>query len=53
MSQWLREQLIGAWEPASFTEEAADCGEVRATPDERPDGLIMYMRDGYLSAQLP
>ncbi len=52
MSQTLREQLIGAWQLASYTEKPVDGSPAVYPLGENPRGLILYTPDGYMSAQL-
>ena len=52
MSKTLRERLIGAWKLVSHIEEPVDGSEPMHPMGERPQGIIMYTPDGYMSAQL-
>jgi hypothetical protein len=52
MKPTLREQLIGAWKLVSYVEQPV-YGSAPFHPfGERPQGIIMYTPDGYMSAQL-
>jgi hypothetical protein len=48
----LREQLVGAWRLVSYTETPVDGSPKRSPLGEKPEGIIMYTPDGYMSAQL-
>lgn len=47
-----KSQLIGAWILQSYTETDVVSGEVSYPMGEKPEGIIMYTPDGYMSAQL-
>ncbi len=48
----LRERLIGAWKLESYVEKPVDGSTPFYPMGEKPQGLIMYTSDGYMSAQL-
>ena len=48
----LREKLIGAWKLVSYVETSVDGSAKRYPLGEKPEGIIMYTPDGYMSAQL-
>ena len=52
MAQGLRERLIGAWKLVSYVEEPIDGSTPFYPMGEKPEGIIMYTPDGYMSAQL-
>jgi Lipocalin-like domain len=52
MSKTLREQLVGAWRLVSYVEKDVETGVEDAPMGEKPEGIIMYTPDGYVSAQL-
>ncbi|HKR45548.1 MAG TPA: lipocalin-like domain-containing protein [Paraburkholderia sp.] len=52
MKATLREQLIGAWKLVSYVEEPVDGTAATYPFGEKPQGIIMYTPDGYMSAQL-
>jgi hypothetical protein len=52
MKTTLREQLVGAWTLVSYVEEPVDGSAVMYPFGEKPQGIIMYTPDGYMSAQL-
>jgi hypothetical protein len=52
MATGLRDQLIGAWKLVSYVEEPVDGSQPTYPLGERPQGIIMYTPDGYMSAQL-
>ena len=52
MSKSLRERLVGAWQLVSYVEKNVDTGEESKPLGEKPEGIIMYTSDGYMSAQL-
>lgn len=52
MTQSLRDRLVGAWELVELVEEPVDGSPPRHPMGERPVGLILYTRDGYMSAQI-
>jgi len=47
-----RSDILGGWELVSFTAHDVATGRVSYPLAERPSGLIMYIDDGYMSAQL-
>jgi Lipocalin-like domain len=47
----LREELIGAWELVSYVMRPAAGGDDLYPFGDRPDGLIIYTPDGFMSAQ--
>ena len=51
-SQGLRKQLIGAWRLVSYVESPIDGSPKRSPMGAKPEGIIMYTPDGYMSAQL-
>jgi hypothetical protein len=52
MAQKLRERLIGAWTQESYVEKPVDGSAPFYPMGEKPEGIIMYTPDGYMSAQL-
>ena len=50
--QNLRERLIGAWKLESYVEKPVDGSTPFYPMGEKPQGIIMYTSDGYMSAQL-
>lgn len=52
MTNILREQLIGAWRLVSYIERPRDGSPIRQPMTDRPQGLILYTPDGYMSAKL-
>lgn len=52
MSRTLREQLIGTWRLVSYIQTDVDSGVEDTPMGVKPEGLIMYTPDGYMSAQL-
>lgn len=52
MAKGLREQLIGAWMLVSYEERPVDGSPTNYPMSEKPQGIIMYTPDGYMSAQL-
>jgi hypothetical protein len=52
MSKTLREQLVGAWRLVSYVEKDVDTGLDDHPMGDKPEGLITYTPDGYVSAQL-
>ena len=52
MTEFLREQLVGAWALMSFVERDIETGVENRPFGEHPLGLILYTPDGYVSAQL-
>ena len=52
MTKTLREQLIGAWKLVSYVEKPVDGSAPSYPMGEKPEGIIMYTPDGYMSAQL-
>ena len=51
-SRSLRETLIGAWRLVSSVETDIKTGVVDCPLGDKPEGLILYTPDGYMSAQL-
>jgi len=51
-SRSLRENLIGAWRLVSSVETDIKTGAVDRPLGDKPEGLILYTPDGYMSAQL-
>ena len=51
-SRSLRESLIGAWRLVSSVETDVKTGAVDRPLGDKPEGLILYTPDGYMSAQL-
>ena len=51
-SRPLRETLIGAWRLVSSVETDIKTGAVDLPLGDKPEGLILYTPDGYMSAQL-
>jgi hypothetical protein len=52
MTASLREQLIGAWKLVSYVADPVDGSEPFYPLGLRPQGIILYTPDGYMSAQL-
>lgn len=52
MTKTLREQLVGAWKLVSYVEKPVDGSTPFYPMGEKPEGMIMYTPDGYMSAQL-
>jgi len=52
MGKTLREQLVGAWKLVSYVEKPIDGSPSFYPMGEKPEGIIMYTPDGYMSAQL-
>jgi lipocalin-like protein len=52
MSKSLREKLVGAWQLVSYVEKDVKTGEEHHPMGTKPEGIIMYTPDGYMSAQL-
>ena len=52
MAKGLREQLIGAWMLVSYEEKPVDGSPTNYPMSEKPQGIIMYTPDGYMSAKL-
>jgi hypothetical protein len=52
MTSPLRDRLIGAWSLVSYAETDTKTGQTDHPMGERPEGLILYTPDGYVSAQL-
>ena len=52
MSTGLRDRLIGAWRLVSYVEEPVDGSAPFYPLGQKPQGIIMYTPDGYMSAQL-
>ena len=48
----LKDQLIGAWRLVSYVESPTDGSPARFPMGKKPEGIIMYTPDGYMSAQL-
>ena len=48
----LRGRLIGAWKLVSYVEKPVDASAPFHPMGEKPEGIIMYTPDGYMSAQL-
>src|SRR5258707_13018398 len=48
----VRESLIGAWHLVSLVETDVKTGEAYRPLGNKPQGLILYTHDGYMSAQL-
>src|ERR1700739_1106529 len=51
-SRSLRETLIGAWRLVASIETDVKTGAVDRPLGDKPEGLILYTPDGYMSAQL-
>ena len=51
-SRSLRETLVGAWRLVSSVETDIKTGAVDRPLGDKPEGLILYTPDGYMSAQL-
>jgi len=51
-STGLRERLIGAWKLVSYEECPVDGSPSVYPMSDKPQGIIMYTPDGYMSAQL-
>jgi hypothetical protein len=52
MTKTLRAQLVGAWKLESYVEKPIDGSEPFHPMGEKPEGIIMYTPDGYMSAQI-
>ena len=52
LSGSLRDTLIGAWRLVSSVETDIKTGAVDRPLGDKPEGLILYTPDGYMSAQL-
>ena len=52
MMKTLRERVIGAWKLVSYVEKPVDGSAPFHPMGEKPEGIIMYTPDGYMSAQL-
>ena len=52
MANTLRDKLIGAWKLVSYEERPVDDSPPFYPMTEKPQGIIMYTPDGYMSAQL-
>jgi hypothetical protein len=52
MTKTLREQLVGAWKLVSYVEKPIDGSALFYPMGEKPEGIIMYTPDGYMSAQI-
>jgi len=50
MMKTLRERLIGAWKLVSYVEKPVDGSAPFHPMGEKPEGIIMYTPDGYMSA---
>ena len=48
----LRDALIGTWTLVSYVETPVDGSSQRFPLGEKPEGLLVYAPDGYMSAQL-
>ncbi|HEX4199343.1 MAG TPA: lipocalin-like domain-containing protein [Caulobacteraceae bacterium] len=48
----LRDALIGVWRAVACTETDVATGEVILPMGRRPQGLLLYSADGYMSAQM-
>lgn len=48
----LRDELVGAWKLVSYVQRPVDGTSDVFPLGERPQGIIMYTPDGYMSAQL-
>jgi hypothetical protein len=48
----LRDELIGTWTLVSYVETPVNGSPQRFPLGERPEGILMYAPDGYMSAQL-
>jgi Lipocalin-like domain len=51
-SRSLRESLIGAWRLVSSVDTDIKTGAVDYPMGDKPEGLILYTPDGYMSAQI-
>lgn len=51
MASLLPEQLFGAWSLVRYIERPRDGSPVREPMTHRPEGLLLYTSDGYMSAQ--
>lgn len=52
MSDSLYKRLIGAWQLVRYVERPLDGSPAREPMTSRPQGLLLYTPDGYMSAQL-
>ena len=48
----LRDELIGTWKLVSYVETPVDGSSQRFPLGEKPEGMLLYAPDGYMSAQL-
>jgi len=48
----LRNELIGTWKLVSYVETSVDGSLKRFPLGEKPQGILIYAPDGYMSAQL-
>ena len=48
----LRDELIGTWKLVSYIETPVDGSSQRFPLGEKPEGMLLYAPDGYMSAQL-
>src|SRR6266851_6077434 len=48
----LRDELIGTWKLVSYVETPVDGSPRRFPLGEKPEGILLYAPDGYMSAQL-
>src|SRR5260370_2552403 len=48
----LKDELIGTWRLISYVETPVDGSPQRFPLGEKPEGLLLYAPDGYMSAQL-
>jgi Lipocalin-like domain len=48
----LRDALIGTWKLVSYVETPVDGSLQRFPLGEKPEGMLLYAPDGYMSAQL-
>jgi hypothetical protein len=48
----LRDRLIGTWKLVSYVETPVDGSPRRFPLGEKPEGILLYAPDGYMSAQL-
>jgi len=48
----LKDELIGTWKLVSYVETPVDGSSQRFPLGEKPEGMLLYAPDGYMSAQL-
>jgi lipocalin-like protein len=48
----LRDELIGTWKLVSYVETPVDGSPQRFPLGEKPEGILLYAPDGYMSAAI-